>query len=88
MASMTRAEQIIKIQELGFACVDLNLYLDNHPDDKNAVSIYNSLSKQYESAICAYEKKYGPLLNFGHGTSACPWQWIDEPWPWEKEFYE
>ena len=31
MASMTRAEQIRKIQELCFACVDLNLYLDTHP---------------------------------------------------------
>ena len=39
MANMTRAEQIRKVQELCFACVDLNLYLDNNPEDKNAVSV-------------------------------------------------
>ena len=61
MASMSRGEQIVKIQELCFACVDLNLYLDNHPEDKNAVCLYNS---------------------------ACPFQWVDDPWPWQKEYYE
>lgn len=88
MASMTRAEQIRKIQEICFACVDLNLYLDTHPCDKNAINIYNSFSSQLENAIATYEKCYGPLMNFGHSTSSCPWQWIDDPWPWQREFYE
>ncbi len=88
MATMNRAEQIRKIQELGFACVDLNLYIDTHPDDENAINIYNSLACQLENAIKNYEKKYGPLMNFGFGKSSCPWQWIDEPWPWQKEFYK
>ena len=40
MASMTRAEQIRKIQELCFACVDLNLYLDIHPDDEKTYELF------------------------------------------------
>ena len=88
MANMSRAEQIRKIQELCFACVDMNLYLDNNPKDSNAIEIYNSLGCQLENAISAYEKKYGPLMNFGHGKSSCPWQWVNCPWPWEREFYE
>lgn len=89
MASMSRTEQIRKIQELCFACVDMNLYLDNNPEDKNALNIYNSLGAQFHQAVSAYEKKYGPLMNFGHGgASTCPFQWIDDPWPWQKEFYE
>ena len=36
---MTRAEQIRKIQELCFACVDMNLYLDNNPKDNNAIEL-------------------------------------------------
>ncbi len=87
MTSMSRAEQLKKIHELGFACVDLNLYLDNHPEDKNAVCLYNSLGQQYREAIRSYEKKYGPLLNFGHSNTSCPFDWVDEPWPWQKEFY-
>ena len=46
MAQLNRYEIILKIQELSFACVDLNLYLDTHPDDANAVNMYNSFSKQ------------------------------------------
>ena len=88
MSSMTRVELITKIQELGFACVDMNLYLDSHPEDKNAINIYNSLGVQFKQAICAYEKRYGPFMNFGHSTSTCPFKWIEDPWPWQKEFYE
>ena len=44
MAQSSKSSMILKIQELSFACVDLNLYLDNHPDDANAVSMYNSFS--------------------------------------------
>ena len=32
MAQLNRYEIILKIQELSFACVDLNLYLDNFPN--------------------------------------------------------
>nr|WP_294570908.1 spore coat protein CotJB [uncultured Romboutsia sp.] len=86
MAQSHKSSMILKIQELSFACVDLNLYLDNHPDDANAVSMYNSFSKQLNEAIRNYECKYGPLTNFGYGKSSCPWQWVEQPWPWDREF--
>lgn len=88
MTSMNRAEQMLKVQELCFACLDLNLYLDNNPTDKNAICLYNSLGQQFEQAVKAYEKKYGPLMNFGHSSSSFPFGWVDEPWPWQREFYE
>ncbi len=44
----------------------MNLYLDNHPDDKNAINTYNSLCNQFAQARYAYENKYGPLTNFGY----------------------
>lgn len=88
MASISRADQLLKVQELGFACVDLNLYLDNNPTDKNAVCLYNSLIQKFEQSIKEYEKKYGSLTNFGHSSSCYPFSWVDEPWPWQREFYE
>lgn len=87
MDKLCKSEQLRKVQELCFACLELNLYLDSHPCDKNAIEIYNSLGVQFEQAAKAYEKKYGPLMNFGHSSSKCPWQWVEGPWPWEKEFY-
>ena len=86
MAQLSKSDLILKIQELTFACVDLNLYLDNHPDDACAINMYNSFSKQLNEAMRSYECKYGPLTNFGYGKSNCPWQWVEEPWPWENKF--
>lgn len=85
MRQGSRNELLTKVQELSFACLDLNLYLDNHPDDKNAVNTYNSLCIQFAKAKCAYESNYGPLTNFGYAPSNYPWQWVSEPWPWDKE---
>ena len=49
-----RSELLRRVQETGFACVDMNLYLDNHPEDKNAINVYNSLVNDFAQARCAY----------------------------------
>ncbi|WP_042275524.1 spore coat protein CotJB [Faecalimicrobium dakarense] len=86
MKKESRRELILKVQELGFACLDMNLYLDTHPEDQKAVNTFNSLSKQFMQAKCAYESKYGPLTNFGHSINNCnTWQWVCQPWPWDRE---
>ena len=33
----------------------------------------------------AYEMQFGPLANFGYTPAAYPWNWVNEPWPWEKQ---
>jgi len=86
--SYSRSELIQKIMETIFASVEINLYLDTHPEDQNAIKIYNSLVCQFKQAKADYESKYGPLTNFGYGQSQYPWQWICEPWPWDNEFYQ
>ena len=55
MRQSSRSELMRKIQETCFACVDMNLYLDNHPDDKNAINTYNTLCNQFAQARYAYE---------------------------------
>lgn len=88
MKDMDRLELLTKIHEAGFACLDMNLYLDTHPEDKNAIKTYNMLSAQFNQFKCMYESKYGPLTNFGYAPGKYPWQWVNEPWPWDNEFYE
>ncbi|MDP4145182.1 MAG: spore coat protein CotJB [Bacillota bacterium] len=80
---VSREELVKKMQELTFAAVDLNLYLDNHPDNREALGIYNKIYKELTDVKKIYEMKYGALSNFGCSPSQCPWTWIDEPWPWE-----
>ncbi len=86
MRQSTRSELLQSVLESHFACIELNLYLDNHPEDKNAINMYNSLVCQFKQARANYESKYGPLTNFGYAQSQYPWQWVDQPWPWDREF--
>lgn len=73
-----------ELQELEFSLIELNLYLDTHPKDETAVNTFNNLFARFSESRRAYEAVAGPLVNFGHsGPSRCPWQWVEEPWPWE-----
>jgi len=75
-----------KIMELEFACQDLNLYLDTHPEDQKALQDYNYYSGQLAMVKQQYSQYYGPLMVFGHCQSQYPWKWVEDPWPWEIEY--
>jgi len=70
-----------KIQELQFAALDLNLYLDTHPKDCKAVEEFNNYVSELKKCIKVYNEKYGPLTY--QEKSGVPWEYIQGPWPWE-----
>lgn len=65
-----------------FSMYDLQLYLDTHPYDVNALSLYNQHKQRFLTLTAEYERKYGPLTAL-NGASANYWDWIKGPWPWE-----
>lgn len=75
---------IREIQELEFAALDLNLFLDTHPKCEKAVMDYNLISRELQKKKRIYEVNYGPLTNFGESQSQFPFEWIEGPWPWEQ----
>lgn len=80
-----REAMLYKVQEAAFAAHELNLYLDTHPNDANAIRLYNEYNKQERTFNDQYERKYGPIdLSDTEGLSMTPWAWIKEPWPWSK----
>lgn len=81
-------ELLDRVLEYHFACIELNLYLDNNPDDEYALNVYNEYSHKFMQAKCDYEDEYGPLTNFGYVPDSYPWQWVYNPWPWDNEFYK
>lgn len=85
---MRSEEQMImldRIHEMQFAAVELNLYLDNHPTDRDALNDYNYTVEQLMNLKQEYEKNFGPLLNFGLSPAyGNEWVWATEPWPWEE----
>ncbi|WP_026478578.1 spore coat protein CotJB [Alkaliphilus transvaalensis] len=75
-----------QIQEVEFAALELNLYLDTHMDDQRALMEYNQYAKQLAMLKHQYEMQYGPLFNFGFSPSQYPWRWLEGPWPWEQVY--
>lgn len=80
---MSKKELLRQITAVNFVLVDLHLYLNTHPNDREALAKYNSLAMQSRMLRENYEGCFGPL-SYG-SCSAYPWQWINEPWPWECE---
>ena len=79
-----QAELLTYIDSLAFACIDLNLYLDVYPDDKNMIDLFNQYRVQKKQLIEEYEKKFGPLSLNSDSLNTYPWVWNDRPWPWEN----
>ena len=79
-----QADILTYIDSLTFACVDLNLYLDVYPNDREAIEQFNQYRIKKEQLIKEYENKYGPLLLNSDSLNTYPWAWIDRPWPWEN----
>jgi spore coat protein JB len=82
-ANNNQQAMLLEIQRLQFAAIELNLYLDTHPDDQQALMSYNSIVPQLKQRIASYEQLCGPLFHFGMSASQQSWQWINSPWPWD-----
>lgn len=82
---MSRDDLLRKISALDFYIIDLGLYLNTHPNDKEALTKYNESVRQVNSLKKEFTQSYGMLLAYS-SESRHPWQWIEGPWPWQKSF--
>lgn len=71
-------------QQYNFALVDLDLYLDAHPNDRNAVKLYQDYLRNAKQILNKYESMYGPLTLDSSDMKQTNWEWIRAPWPWEE----
>ena len=81
---MNEQDLLNKIRELQFFAVELNLYLDNFPDNQKATEDYQKVSKQLDVLLASYESNFGTLRNFGSAYIENPELWTYNPWPWEN----
>ena len=79
-----QAKMLTKLDSLGFAMVDLNLYLDVYPNDKEKINLYNQDRREKENLLKEYENKYGPITTISDSLNTFPWAWNNMPWPWEN----
>ena len=64
-------------QAASFSAWDLRLYLNTHPDDKQAMALFRRLCEE------AGEPNYATTF-LEDGCGASDWGWTDDPWPWER----
>ncbi|MFC4076806.1 spore coat protein CotJB [Salinithrix halophila] len=72
-----------QIQILDFVLVELTLYLDTHPNDRQAIRQYNETTRQSFELKNRFQQRFGPLQPFGGSYSTDPWSWGEAPWPWQ-----
>lgn len=83
---MDREKILNKLTVLDFALVDLHLYLNTHPNDREAIEKYNDIAAKADSVRMMYEENFGPLCSFRSSSDENNFTWIDEPWPWQNKF--
>ena len=73
-----------RVQMFDFILDELNLFLDTHPGDQNAIAYFNRYQYLKNAAANEYITQFGPLRaeDFAGGES---FDWIQGPWPWERE---
>lgn len=81
---MERQNLLKQLQSYHFAAYDMLLFLDTHPTDKKAFELFKDLVKKYMELRKQYEQNFGPLAAFGSADFST-FNWLDSPWPWEKE---
>ncbi len=79
-----QAEMLTYIDALCFACIDLGLYLDVFPNNKDAINLFNKYNGQKNSLMNKYQEKFGPLTLDSDALNAYPWAWNERPWPWDN----
>ena len=78
-----RDEMLLNVGQMSFAAHELNLYLDNYPNDKEALDMFNKYRKMSNDLIRNYERRFGPLTVSGEVNNNIPFRWESEKWPWE-----
>lgn len=73
-----------ELMALDFAAHDLALYLDTHPEDTEAFSVYRECLRLAELGRRRYTERYGPLM-LTDLADAESFRWLDRPFPWAKE---
>ncbi len=78
-----RAALLRKYNAYAFAAYDWNLYLDTHPNDREAIAMFRKMTDKAEMLKNEYQSKYGPLTASASKDNE-RWNWIDNPWPWDN----
>jgi len=73
---------LLDVQAKSFLAHDLLLYLDTHPEDREAFRAYQAALRDRREAVRAYEQHVRALTPDGLSCRG-GFDWVDEPFPWQ-----
>ena len=82
-ATENREALLRQIMEHDFVAFDLNLYLNTHPTDVEALRRHREAVEASNSRKAQYQQMYGPLTASA-ADNKNRWTWSENPWPWMK----
>ncbi len=83
-AKNEREDMLLQIMEYTFAMIDIQLYLDMYPNDRDALKLFNAYLNNKKNLTNMFEEKYGPLT-IDSDNQKNNWTWNNSPWPWEVQ---
>ena len=76
-----QAEMLLNLNQVSFALNDIRLYLDNFPEDRKMIDLFNKYSKELEKTMREYENKFGPLIcSTPSSNNIFDWEAFSFPW--------
>lgn len=73
---------LIRLSSMQFAMLEMRIFLDTHPNDDEALAMYNKYREKYKSLAKEFEEQFGPLTLNGYNSD----EWLCDPWPWDNAF--
>lgn len=84
-ANSERERMFLEFSRMAFAAHELNLYLDNYPNNSSMLRLFSDYSNRANALKKEYEQKYGPLTVSSTSGTKVPFEWVNVTWPWEGE---
>lgn len=84
LCQLSQSELINLINKVSFAVYDIQLFLDSHPKNQEALTYFHEHSELRNAALKEYARRFGPLtIDTAHDNASKSWEWIHQKWPWE-----
>ena len=78
-----RDRMLKEVMALDFFAFELHLYLNTHPYDQRALTVFIDAVRRGRMVKDNFERMYGPLT--ASASNSFPWPWIENPWPWDVQ---
>lgn len=83
----SRAYLMRKWQEYSFAAYEARLYLDTHPESRQALDYFNKFNRLSLAVSKELQQKYGAAVT-DPDTELYEWSYVGMPWPWNENTEE